>query len=68
MKTVSITQAFEGYPVADDAGVHFAVTNNPVEVPDAFADLIVGKGLAEFATARAPASIEPTEKVNHEVE
>ncbi len=77
MKTVIITQAFEGYPVADDQGVHFAVADKPVEVPDAFADLVVRKGLAEFPTgdraaavpavAAAPAA-EPVQQVNHEAQ
>lgn len=56
MKTVIIDRAFEGYPDADDKpGTQFTTSEKPIEVPDEFADMIVGKGLAHFATSSAPA-------------
>ena len=48
MKTVTISEPFEGYPDGAEEGSMPATytAGQVVDVPDEFADLIVGRGLA----------------------
>lgn len=51
---VQILQEFDGYPNGDDKGpVTFKPGAEPVEVEDAFGEMIVGKGLAKAVDAPA---------------
>ena len=52
MKTVRIKEAFTGYPGGKRRD--FAIGEEP-ELPNEFADLIIGKGHAEELTAKAAA-------------
>ena len=67
MKTVVITETFDGYPdgaVEGSRRVSYA-EGRSVEVPDAFGDLITGKGLARAASAEpvpTPAALPAPEK------
>lgn len=61
MKQVIVLREFEGYPNGDDkAAVSFAVTGKPVDVPDDFADMIVGKGLARAVDGAAAGKKKPS--------
>ncbi|GEP11129.1 hypothetical protein [Methylobacterium gnaphalii] len=61
MKTVRITETFDGYPNGKDER-RFTKGDEP-EVSDAFADLIIGKGLAkEIDPKPAPAAIPASPK------
>ena len=56
MKTVAVTAGFTGYPNGKKR--HFAKGEEP-EIADAYADLIVGKGLAREVPAEITAKTEP---------
>ncbi|MCE4223399.1 hypothetical protein HCU64_06515 [Methylobacterium sp. C25] len=59
MKTVRITETFDGYPNDKDER-RFTAGDEP-ELSDKFADLIIGKGLAkEIAPKPVPAAIPAT--------
>ncbi len=53
MKTVEITAGFTGYP--NDKKRHFAKGDEP-ELADAYADMLIGKGLAREPKAAASAT------------
>ncbi|GAB6842379.1 hypothetical protein HNR00_003587 [Methylorubrum rhodinum] len=64
MKTVRITESFSGYPKAFPKGeatradeVRYEA-GTEVEMTDAYAELIVGKGLGTLASAKAAGSSE----------
>lgn len=62
MKTVKIAESFTGYPQGAKEGsqpVEY-LKGQEVEVNDAFAELIVGKGHATLADVPAKASSRPT--------
>ncbi|WP_264045518.1 hypothetical protein [Methylobacterium flocculans] len=64
MKTVRITETFDGFPNGKDE-VRFTKGEEPT-VSVAFADLIVGKGLAKEVAKPAPASKAETKATSKE--
>ena len=63
MKTVEIIVPFTGFPDDTDASRRDFIAGEKPELPVAYADLIIGKGLArevKDGTAHAPAKSERT--------